>query len=311
MEKVLLTTEGLLPFPVYGKGKVRDIYDMGKELLFVTTDRISAFDVVLPNGIPYKGEVLNGLSAFWFYHTWNDCESHFITADIARYPEELQPYSSLLEGRSMLVKKAKRIDIECVVRGSLAGSAWQAYKRDGTVCGVKLPSGLVESDKLPEPIFTPSTKAESGHDINITFEMMIDVIRQLQKKGDIRYGGTAEELAGEMCSKSLNLYKAGASYAESKGVILADTKFEFGTIFGRLILIDELFTPDSSRYWPLDDYEPGRSQKSFDKQFVRDYLEEIRWDKNPPAPILPNEVVKKTSEKYLEAYKRLTGKDLG
>ena len=311
MEKVLLSTEGLLPgTKPYSTGKVRDIYGLDNKLLIVATDRISAFDVVLPNGIPHKGKVLNGLSVFWFYHTWNDCENHMITADVTRYPEELQPYSDLLKGRSMLVKKARRVDIECVVRGYLSGSSWKGYQdNDGMVCGVQLPAGLRESEKLSEPIFTPSTKSKSGHDLNIPFDEMVKIIKELIKRGEIRYGGTAEELANEMCSKSLALYEVGASYAETKGLILADTKFEFGTFFGRLILIDELLTPDSSRYWSKDDYEPGRPQKSYDKQYVRDYLESIDWNKEPPAPELPPEVIQKTSEKYLEAYRRLTGKD--
>ncbi len=314
MEKVLLSTEGLLPFKLYTKGKVRDIYDLGDTLLMVATDRISAFDVVLPTGIPYKGKVLNGLSAFWFQKTKSIIGSHFITANVDEYPPECQQYKDILDGRSMLVKKAHRIDVEAVVRAYLAGSGWKAYQETGKICGVKLPEGLRESSKLAKPIFTPATKSDSGHDQNISFEEMIDFLIRWrwapEQKGIAFNYANARSLAEIICSKSIKLLVFAAAWAEKNGVIIADTKFEYGLIDGNLVLIDEALTPDSSRFWPLDDYEPGRSQKSFDKQFVRDYLEGINWDKNPPAPELPPEVVTKTSEKYLEAYRRLTGTDL-
>jgi phosphoribosylaminoimidazole-succinocarboxamide synthase len=295
MSNIILETKmpDIKPFSV---GKVRDIYDLDDRLLFIATDRISAFDVVLPTGIPYKGEVLNSLSVFWFDLTKRIIGNHLITADVNEYPEPLQPYKKMLAGRSMIVKKAKRIDLECVVRAYLSGSAWKAYKEKGEICGIKLPSGLKESDKLPEPIFTPTNKADSGHDIELTYS-------------------EAEKLVGksifdEVKEKSLQILVTAGKEAESKGIIIADTKFEFGIYDGKVILIDEVLTPDSSRFWHKDDYEPGRSQKSYDKQYVRDYLEAIKWDKNPPAPELPDEIVEKTTEKYVEAYKRLTGKEL-
>ena len=295
MNYVVLETNmsGIKPFSV---GKVRDIYDLGDRLLFIATDRISAFDVVLPTGIPYKGKVLNSLSVFWFDLTKHIIDNHLITADVNEYPEKLLSYKDMLAGRSMIVKKAKRVDIECVVRDYLSGSAWKAYKEKGEICGIKLPSGLKESDKLPEPIFTPTSKADSGHDMELTYS-------------------EAEKLVGknifeEVKEKSLQILVTAGKEAESKGIIIADTKFEFGIYDGKVILIDEVLTPDSSRFWHKDDYEPGRSQKSYDKQYVRDYLEAIKWDKNPPAPELPDEIVKKTTEKYVEAYKKLTGKEL-
>ena len=295
MSNIVLETKisDIKPFSV---GKVRDIYDLDDKLLFIATDRISAFDVVLPTGIPYKGQVLNSLSVFWFDLTKHIIDNHLITADVNDYPETLQPYKKMLAGRSMIVKKAKRIDLECVVRAYLSGSAWKAYKEKGEICGIKLPSGLKESDKLSEPIFTPTNKADSGHDMELTYS-------------------EAEKLVGksifeEVKEKSLQILVTAGKEAESKGIIIADTKFEFGIYDGKVILIDEVLTPDSSRFWHKDDYEPGRSQKSYDKQYVRDYLEAIKWDKNPPAPELPDEIVKKTTEKYVEAYKRLTGKAL-
>ena len=281
---------------LFKRGKVRDIYDLGDMLLFVATDRISAFDYVLPNGIPYKGKVLTGLSAFWFEFTKDISPNHMITADVSQYPEELQKFADLLRGRSMLVRKAERIDIECVVRGYIAGSAWREYRESGTVCGMKLPEGLRESDKLPEPIFTPATKSETGHDENIPISKMIDLI--------------GRELTDRIIETSLKLYRKAAEYAEGRGIIIADTKFEFGLIDGELVVIDEMLTPDSSRFWDKADYEPGRPQKSFDKQYVRDYLESIGWNKQPPVPSLPDEVVRNTSLKYLEAYRRITGRDL-
>jgi phosphoribosylaminoimidazole-succinocarboxamide synthase len=295
MNNIVLETKmpDIKPFSV---GKVRDIYDLDDRLLFIATDRISAFDVVLPTGIPHKGEVLNSLSVFWFDLTKHIIDNHLITADVNEYPETLQSYKKMLAGRSMIVKKAQRIDLECVVRAYLSGSAWKAYKDKGEICGIKLPSGLKESDKLPEPIFTPTSKADSGHDMELTYS-------------------EAEKLVGknifeEVKEKSLQILVIAGKEAESKGIIIADTKFEFGVYDGKVILIDEVLTPDSSRFWHKDDYEPGRSQKSYDKQYVRDYLEAIKWDKNPPAPELPDEIVKKTTEKYVEAYRRLTGKAL-
>jgi phosphoribosylaminoimidazole-succinocarboxamide synthase len=295
MNNIVLETKmpDIKPFSV---GKVRDIYDLDDRLLFIATDRISAFDVVLPTGIPHKGEVLNSLSVFWFDLTKHIIDNHLITADVNEYPETLQSYKKMLAGRSMIVKKAQRIDLECVVRAYLSGSAWKAYKDKGEICGIKLPSGLKESDKLPEPIFTPTSKADSGHDVELTYS-------------------EAEKLVGknifeEVKEKSLQILVIAGKEAESKGIIIADTKFEFGVYDGKVILIDEVLTPDSSRFWHKDDYEPGRSQKSYDKQYVRDYLEAIKWDKNPPAPELPDEIVKKTTEKYVEAYRRLTGKAL-
>ena len=295
MYNVILETDisGVKPFSV---GKVRDIYNLDDRLLIIATDRLSAFDIVLPTGIPYKGKVLNALSVFWFSLTKHIIDNHLITADVNEFPEKLQPYKEILDGRSMIVKKAKRINLECVVRAYLSGSAWKAYKEKGKICGIKLPSGLKESDKLPEPIFTPTSKADSGHDMELTY---LEAEKLVSKN-----------IFEEVKEKSLQILITAGKEAESKGIIIADTKFEFGIYDGKVILIDEVLTPDSSRFWPMDDYKPGRSQKSFDKQYVRDYLEEIKWDKNPPAPELPDEIVEKTTEKYIEAYKKLTSKDL-
>lgn len=294
MENVILETRltGIKPFSI---GKVRDIYDLGNEILIIATDRISAFDVVLPTGIPCKGKILTALSKFWFEFTKPIVDNHLITPDIAQFPPELQKYKEVLDGRSMIVKKAKRIDVECVARAYISGSAWRSYKEKGSVCGINLPPGLKESDKLPEPIFTPTTKADSGHDMEITQDEVENIL--------------GKEIADIVKDKSLKLLAAANKEAETKGVIIADTKFEFGFYNDSLILIDEILTPDSSRFWPMDDYEPGRPQKSFDKQYVRDYLEDIKWDKNPPAPDLPEEVVHKTTERYFEAYKLITGKN--
>jgi len=279
------------------RGKVRDIYEVDGKIILVASDRISAFDVVLPNGIPNKGRVLTGLSEYWFDYMKDVVDNHLITTDVDEYPAAAGPYRDILLGRSMLVKKARPYPVECVVRGYLAGSAIKEYRRDGSVCGIKLPEGLKESEKLPEPIFTPATKAESGHDINITQKEMADMI--------------GKEAADLLIEKSLAVYMAASEYAASRGLILSDTKFEFGECDGETIIIDELLTPDSSRYWPADDYEPGRPQASFDKQFVRDYLESLAdWDKTPPAPELPPEVVAKTEEKYKQAFKLITGKDI-
>ena len=279
------------------RGKVRDLYDLADRLLIVSTDRISAFDYVLPNGIPYKGRVLTALSEFWFDYTNSIVDNHLISTDVATYPDYVRTYADSIEGRSMLVHKANRIDVECVVRGYIAGSAWAEYKKDGTVCGARLPEGLQESDRLPELIFTPATKAEYGeHDENISIAQMEGIV--------------GVELANRVIQTSVALFEAASERAEKVGLILCDTKFEFGLLGEKLILIDEVFTPDSSRFWPKDEYEPGRSQRSFDKQYVRDYLNEIGWNKQPPVPELPEAVVQKTSEKYLDVYRMIVGKDL-
>ncbi len=271
--------ESSLPYTLLKRGKVRDIYESDGKLLIVSTDRISAFDVVLPNGIPYKGETLNLLSAFWFTETRHIFPNHLI---------------EVIDSRTSLVKRAKPIRIEFIVRGYLYGSAWESYKRNREICGIKLPSGLSLAEKLPEPILTPTTKAEAGHDVAITKE---DVIRNI-----------GEDAAEEIEEASLKIYEEASRRAESRGIIIADTKFEFGTVEGDILLIDELLTPDSSRFWPKDEYEVGRSQRSFDKQYVRDYLLSIKWNKRPPAPSLPENVIIETSRKYIEAYERLTGR---
>ena len=281
----------------YGRGKVRDVYSIGTDrLLIVATDRISAFDYILPTGIPDKGRVLTQLSIFWFDFLRELVPTHFLSATVDDYPEPLRQYRDQLEGRSMLVKRAKMVDIECVARGYISGSGWKEYKQQGTVCGIKLPAGLKESEKLPEPIFTPATKAQSGHDENVSFEYVANLI------------GT--DLASRLRDLTLEIYRRGAAYAEIKGIIIADTKFEFGFVGDELILGDEVLTPDSSRFWPADSYKPGGAQFSYDKQFVRDYLESIHWNKQPPAPPLPQEVAAKTSEKYRQAYEVLTGREL-
>ncbi|MGB4726093.1 MAG: phosphoribosylaminoimidazolesuccinocarboxamide synthase [Thermogutta sp.] len=272
-------------------GKVRDIYDLGEQLLLVSTDRISAFDWVLPNGIPNKGQVLNLLSAFWFGILGEP--NHLITADVDSMPLPPGADKETLRGRTSLVKKTRVVPIECVVRGYLSGSAWKEYQRTGTVCGIKLPPGLRESEQLEEPIFTPATKAETGHDQNITFDQMAEIV------------GTAT--AHQLRERSIRIFKRGAAYAAERGIIIADTKFEFGWLGDELLLIDEVLTPDSSRFWPADTYEPGKPQPSFDKQFVRDWLESTKWDKNSPPPALPEDIVIKTRQKYIEAYERLTG----
>jgi phosphoribosylaminoimidazole-succinocarboxamide synthase len=281
---------------LYARGKVRDVYSIDGRLLIVATDRISAFDYILPTGIPDKGKVLTQLSVFWFDFLREIVPSHFLTANVAEYPAEARLYDAELEGRSMLVTRAKMVEIECVARGYLAGSGWKEYRETGAVCGVRLPSGLKESSQLPEPIFTPATKAQSGHDENISFDAMVKL--------------TGADLASRLRGLTLKIYTRAAEYARTKGIIIADTKFEFGIVKGELILGDEVLTPDSSRFWPLDTYEPGRAQNSYDKQFVRDYLEQIKWPKQPPAPPLPAEVAAKTSEKYKEAYRALTGRAL-
>lgn len=295
-QNVITSTE-LTNLTPYHRGKVRDLYDLGDEFLIVSTDRLSAFDVVLPNGIPDKGRVLTGLSTFWFDYTKSVVDNHVISTDVDDFPESLQPDTKLLNGRSMLVRKADRVDVECVVRGYLAGSGWSSYQKSGEICGQKLPAGLRESDQLPELLFTPTTKAEQGeHDEPITIDEMRNQV------------GT--ELTDTLIDKSFGLFRAASKHAQDSGIILCDTKFEFGQCDGELILIDEVFTPDSSRFWPADLYEPGKPQQSFDKQFVRDYLSEIGWNKEPPAPELPESVITKTSEKYREAYRLIVGEEL-
>ena len=280
-----------------GQGKVRDIYNLDDALLLVATDRISAFDYVLGSGIPDKGKVLTQLSAFWFEETSHIVPNQVLETDVRRYPPELQPHAEILSGRSMLVRRTNPVPVECVARGYLSGSGWKDYQATGGVCGIGLPPGLRESDRLPEPIFTPATKATSGHDVNIS-----------EAEAGALVGA---DLMARLRVLTLSLYGFGAAHAEDRGIILADTKFEFGlTPSGEVLLIDEVMTPDSSRYWPKDKYTPGEPQPSFDKQFVRDYLEQIRWNKQPPVPSLPDEIVMRTREKYLEAYRRLTGREL-
>jgi phosphoribosylaminoimidazole-succinocarboxamide synthase len=285
---------GLAP---HRQGKVRDIFDLGDSLLMVATDRISAFDYVLGSGIPDKGKVLTQLSAFWFEKTTGIVPNHLQTMDVREYPREMRPHADILAGRSMLVRKTNPVPIECVARGYLSGSGWKEYQTNGEVCGIALPSGLRESDPLPEPIFTPATKAATGHDINISEDEASELV--------------GRDLIQRLRNLTIELYQFGAAHAASCGIILADTKFEFGlTATNEIILIDEALTPDSSRYWPQDQYAPGGPQPSFDKQYVRDYLEQIRWNKQPPVPSLPDEVVARTRQKYIEAYRRLTGKEL-
>jgi len=281
---------------LFKKGKVRNVFDLGDSLLLVASDRISAFDSVMPNGIPDKGAILTQISLFWFDFTKNIINNHILESDANKFPSQLKPYKDKLDKRSVIGKKAKLIPVECVVRGYLSGSGWKEYQKSQSICGIKLPAGLKESQKLPEPIFTPTTKAESGHDLNITFQEVIDQV--------------GKETAEFIRNKTIEVYQACAEYADKKGIIIADTKFEFGFVGKEIIIIDEMLTPDSSRFWPKDQYIVGQSQPSYDKQFVRDYLESIKWNKEPPAPPLPSEIVEKTREKYFEAFKRLTGKDM-
>ncbi len=297
-KEVPLLTTNVPGLKLYNRGKVRDIYEVNGYLLIITTDRISAFDVVLPNGIPYKGKVLTGLSEFWFQYTSDVIENHLITTHLERMNNStIIQHRGILQGRSMLVKHVKVIPVECVIRGYLAGSGWAEYQKTQSICGIKLPSGLKESDRLPEPTFTPSTKATTGHDENISFSNVVDLI--------------GKKLAEELKEKSLKVYLKASDYARNRGIIICDTKFEWGiTKDNKILLIDEVLTPDSSRFWPLDGYKPGRPQPSYDKQFIRDYLESTHWNKTPPAPSLPQEIIQKTSEKYLNAYKTLTGKSL-
>jgi phosphoribosylaminoimidazole-succinocarboxamide synthase len=292
-----LTQTDLPGLPLLARGKVRDLYSVGEHLLLIATDRISAFDHVLATGIPGKGKILTQLSLFWFQLLRDVVPNHLITADLSQYPEALRPYSSQLQGRSMLVKRAQMFPVECVVRGYLSGSGWKDYKATGAVCGIPLPAGMQESARLPQPLFTPASKSLGGeHDENISFLEMVARI--------------GEPAATKLQGLSLDIYNRAAAYAAERGVILADTKFEFGVTPGGIVLADEVLTPDSSRYWPADQYKPGGPQPSFDKQFVRDYLEQIQWNKQAPAPALPDDIVAKTQRKYLDAYRLLTGREL-
>jgi len=294
--EVILNTN-LLNLNLYTKGKVRDIYEVGDYLLLVSTDRISAFDVIMNQGIPYKGMVLTKISEFWFNFTKDIIPNHFITADVNQYPSECKEYKEVLRNRSMLIKKAKLVPIECIVRGYITGSGWKDYKRTGEISGIKLPQGLQESEKFPEPLFTPSTKAEIGeHDENISAEQAMHIIDK--------------ETFNAVMNATIKIYKKSSEYALTKGIIIADTKFEFGKINNEVILVDEVLTPDSSRFWPEEKYQVGRGQESFDKQFVRDYLLSINFNKQPPPPLLPDDIINKTSEKYLDIYKKLTGQSL-
>lgn len=293
-ENKAVTTTELPGVPLFRRGKVRDVYDLGEHLLLVATDRISAFDVIMPNGIPDKGKILTQMSLFWFDLTKDLVENHLVAHRVSDFPRKLHPYADLLEGRSILVKKTDPYPIECVARGYLAGGGWSDYQRDGRICGIELPEGMRMAEKLPQTLFTPATKADSGHDINVTFEKAAEVV------------GTATlEYLREL---TLSIYERAREHALKKGIIISDTKFEFGSFDGRTILIDEILTPDSSRFWPAASYRVGTSPLSFDKQYVRDYLETLEWDKTPPAPGLPPDVVMNTRKKYLEAYELLTGK---
>jgi phosphoribosylaminoimidazole-succinocarboxamide synthase len=296
LDTVLLRTD-YPELELHASGKVRDVYNLDPDhLLFVATDRISAFDYVLATGIPHKGRVLTQISLFWFDFLKDIVPNHFVTADVTRYPAAVRAHAEELRGRSMMVMRADMFPVECVARGYLSGSGWKEYKATGTVCGIKLPAGLKESDQLPEPIFTPATKATTGHDINISFEEMCTLVDP--------------ELSRQLRDITLRIYKKAADYARQRGIIIADTKFEFGQTAKGITLADEVLTPDSSRFWPADSYQPGKVQDSYDKQYVRDYLEEIRWNKQPPAPALPQEVALRTSDKYLGAYRQLTGREL-
>jgi len=295
-DRIVLQTE-FNDLKLLNRGKVRDLYDLGDALLIVSTDRISAFDVVLPNGIPDKGRVLTALSAFWFEQMRDLVPNHVLSTDVADFPAVCRKYADVLAGRSMLVKKARPLPVECIVRGYLSGSGWKDYQKTGAICGIPLPAGLRESDALPEPIFTPSTKAAVGtHDENISFDHAQDLL--------------GRDTAANVRELTVAIYKKAKAMAEQKGIIIADTKMEFGMFNGDIILIDELLTPDSSRFWPKDSYAPGRGQMSFDKQFVRDYLLSLDWDQKPPAPELPQDIIRKTADKYREACKRLTGRDV-
>jgi phosphoribosylaminoimidazole-succinocarboxamide synthase len=296
LDPVLLRTN-YPELELHTSGKVRDVYNLDSEhLLFVATDRISAFDYVLATGIPHKGRVLTQISLFWFDFLKDIVPNHLVTADVDRYPAAVRQHAGELRGRSMMVRRAAMFPVECVARGYLSGSGWKEYKATGSVCGIKLPSGMKESGQLPEPLFTPATKATTGHDINISFEEMCKLVDP--------------DLSRQLRDMTLRIYQKAADYARQRGIIIADTKFEFGLTAQGITLADEVLTPDSSRFWPADTYQPGKAQDSYDKQYVRDYLEEIRWNKQPPAPALPQEVARRTSEKYLEAYRQLTGREL-
>ena len=294
-EQIILQTD-FKDLKLLNRGKVRDLYDLGDALLMVATDRISAFDVIFPNGIPYKGKILTQLSEFWFSHLSDIVPHHLISTRVEDFPAACRPYRDILSGRSMLIKKAKAMPVECVVRGYLSGSGWKDYQKTGKVCGIALPAGLKESDSLGDPIFTPSTKAEIGtHDENIDFAAAVKLV--------------GKETADRLRELTIAIYQKARSIAETRGIIIADTKFEFGLLNNEIILIDEVLTPDSSRFWPMDSYAPGKAQNSFDKQFVRDYLLSLTWDQKPPAPVLPEDIIQKTSQRYVEAYRRLTGKE--
>jgi phosphoribosylaminoimidazole-succinocarboxamide synthase len=296
LDSVLLRTD-YPELQLHASGKVRDVYNLDQDhLLFVATDRLSAFDYILATGIPNKGRILTQISLFWFDFLKDIVPNHVVTADVNRYPAAIRKHADELRGRSMMVMRAEMCPVECVARGYLSGSGWKEYQATGTVCGIKLPPGLKESEQLPEPLFTPATKASTGHDINISFEEMCTRVDP--------------ELSRQLRDLTLRIYKKAADYARQRGIIIADTKFEFGQTALGITLADEVLTPDSSRFWPADTYQPGKAQDSYDKQYVRDYLEEIRWNKQPPAPALPQEVARRTSEKYLEAYRQLTGREL-
>ncbi len=281
---------------LFKKGKVRDVYDLDDKILIIATDRISCFDVVLPTAIPEKGKILTQVSLFWFEHLKDVVDNHIISSDVNDLPENLKPFKSDLEGRFVITKKCEVVPFECVVRGYISGSGWKEYKQSQSICGIKLPEGMVESQKLPEPIFTPATKAEEGHDENVDFDYMSSKV--------------GKELSEKLRDISITLYKRAAEFADQKGIIIADTKFEFGLLDGKIVLVDEILTPDSSRFWPKESYKPGGAQMSFDKQFVRDYLETLDWDKTPPGPDLPGDIVQKTKAKYEEALKLLSGKSI-
>ena len=289
-----IITETNLPLKIFKKGKVRDLYEFDKSLLLIATDRISAFDYVLRDPIPYKGICLTQISKFWFQYFSGVVSNQLISADFSSFPSELHDFKDILYGRSMLVKKAKVFPIECIVRGYISGSAWKSYKKDGTVCGLKLPLGLKESDKFDEPLFTPSTKADSGRDVNISFDEMDNIV--------------GNEVAEKIRDLSIDIYQKATDYAKRRGIIIADTKFEFGMIGDEIVLVDEVLTPDSSRFWPEESYSPGRPQPSFDKQYLRDYLISTNWDKNSPPPRLPVEVTTETQRKYIDAYEKIIGK---
>lgn len=291
-----MTQSELSALTLHARGKVRDIYEAGDDLLFLASDRISAFDHILATAIPDKGKVLTQLSLFWFDYLRDVVSNHMITARVEDYPEPMKYFQEQLRGRSMLVRRAKMFPVECVVRGYLSGSGWKDYKQTQSICGIHLPAGLRESDRLPEAIFTPATKSSRGHDVNISFSEMSRLV--------------GDETAEELRELSLRIYALAVKHAQNRGIIVADTKFEFGTVNGEVVLADEVLTPDSSRFWPAESYHPGAAQSSYDKQFVRDYLESIHWDKNPPAPGLPEDVVRKTREKYIQAYRQLSGKEL-